>query len=302
VPIKSTASISGVDVISAFGPINRPEVRLLVVDPEESFRKKLADLLEDKGYLVEQVAGGKTALKKLSSTPFDGFVLNLEVPDLDGVSCMQEAHAIQPAMNILVVTTAPDLRSAIASIKAGVIDYLIKPVNPKTVVELMSCAFEKQQFGEPALSQLVNGSSTTARLINDRSLAPAAPPRADARGNAHIMLVPPLRLDHNKRLVTLLGSPERSVRLTRGETIVLASLMAYPDLPVSCQYLVRVAWQYELDAEEAGELIRPYIFRLRRKLEANPKDPQFILTMRGQGYMFASSRGGAMNSVDDYSI
>jgi DNA-binding response OmpR family regulator len=271
---------------------------LLVVDSEESFRKKLADLLEDKGYLVEQVAGGKTALNKLSSTPFDGLILNLEVPDLDGVSCMQEAHAIQPAMNILVVTAVPDLRSAIASIKAGVIDYLIKPVNPKTVVELMSCAFEKQQFGEPALSQLVNGSSATARLINDRNLAPASPPRVDAKGNAHIMLVPPLRLDHNKRLVTLLGSPERSVRLTRGETIVLASLMAYPDLPVSCQYLVRVAWQYELDAEEAGELIRPYIFRLRRKLEANPKDPQFILTMRGQGYMFASSRGGLVDSLN----
>ncbi len=301
-PIDPPATIPGVNVISSLGPTSQAEVRLLVVDPEEPFRKKLADLLEDKGYLVEQAAGGRTALNKLSTIPFDGLILNFEVPDLDGVSCMQEAHAIQPAMNILVVTAAPDLRSAIASIKAGVIDYLIKPVNPKTVVELMSCAFEKKHFGEPALSQLVNGSSTTARLVNDRSLPPVTHPRMEARGGSPIMLVPPLRLDHNKRLVTLLGSPERTVRLTRGETIVLTGLMSYPDLPVSCQYLVRVAWQYELDAEEAGELIRPYIFRLRRKLEANPKDPQFILTMRGQGYMFASSRGGMVDSSENHSI
>lgn len=302
VPIFSTATFFGVNVISSLGPTSQAEVRLLVVDPEEPFRRKLAGLLEEKGYLVEQVAGGRTALNKLSSIPFDGLILNFEVPDLDGVSCMQEAHAIQPAMNILVVTAAPDLRSAIASIKAGVIDYLIKPVNPKTVVELLSCAFEKKLFGEPALSQLVNGSSATARLINDRALPPAANSRMEARGGSPIMLVPPMRLDHNKRLVTLLGSPERTVRLTRGETIVLTSLMSYPDLPVSCQHLVRVAWQYELDAEEAGELIRPYIFRLRRKLETNPKDPQFILTMRGQGYMFASSRSGTVDVPANHSI
>lgn len=299
---SQTADKSGIHMDSSISSANRTEVRLLVVDKDEAFRTKLADMLEIDGYVVEQVFGGKAALNRLSSTPFDGLILDLEVPDLDGVSCMQEAHAIQPGLIILVITASPDLRSAIASIKAGVIDYIIKPVDPKAVVELVSCTFEKQRFGDPALSRLIKSASGSAHTGSDRSMPAVTQPRSDGRNNTQIILVPPLRLDHIKRYVTLLDSPNRIIRLTRGETIVLASLMAYPDTPVSCQYLVRSAWQYELDADEAGELIRPYIFRLRRKLEPHPKDPQFILTMRGQGYMFSSSRGGAVESTNNHSI
>jgi DNA-binding response OmpR family regulator len=214
------------------------------------------------------------------------------MPDLDGVSCMQEAHAVQPGLVILVITATPNLRSAIASIKAGVADYLVKPVEIDSVAGLISCVLEKRDNRESNPSRLAKDFSLAPRSTNEPGQSPAATPRTEARNGSQIMLVPPLRLDSTKRLVTLLEGHNRSVRLTRGGTIVLASLMAYPDLPVSCQYLVRTAWQYELDADEAGELIRPYIFRLRRKLEPNPKDPRFILTMRGQGYMFASSRGG----------
>jgi DNA-binding response OmpR family regulator len=281
---------SGIHVSHLVDEDWRAEIRLLVVDSEPTFRAELARLLEAAGFLVEQAASGRGALTRLTMTPFDGLILDLDVPDLDGVACMQEAHAIQPGLVMLVVTASPTLRSAIASIKTGVADYLVKPVETESVAGLIACVLEKRDNRESAHSR-VKDFSLAPRSTNDLGQFSAAP-RSDSRNGAQIMLVPPLRLDSTKRLVTLLENPNRSVRLTRGETIVLASLMAYPDLPVSCQYLVRTAWQYELDADEAGELIRPYIFRLRRKLESNPKDPRFILTMRGQGYMFASSRGG----------
>lgn len=270
----------------------RAEIRLLVVDNEPTFRVELAQQLEAAGFSVEQAASGRAALARLTTTAFNGLILDLDVPDLDGVACMQEAHAIQPGLVMLVVTASPNLRSAIASIKAGVDDYLVKPVEMGSIVGLISCVFEKQDNWETHQNRLAKDLSLVTRSTNDPGQFPGASLRPDSRNGAQIMLVPPLRLDSTKRLVTLLEGPNRSVRLTRGETIVLASLMTYPDLPVSCQYLVRTAWQYELDADEAGELIRPYIFRLRRKLEPNPKTPRFILTMRGQGYMFASNRGG----------
>jgi two-component system phosphate regulon response regulator OmpR len=282
---------SGIHVSHLVDEDWRAEIRLLVVDSEPTFRAELTQLLEAAGFLVEQAASGRGALTRLTTTPFDGLILDLDVPDLDGVACMQEAHAIQPGLVMLVVTASPTLRSAIASIKTGVADYLVKPVETESVAGLIACVLEKRDNREIANGR-ARDFSLAPRSANDPGQLSAVAPRTDSRNGSQIMLVPPLRLDSTKRLVTLLENPNRSVRLTRGETIVLASLMAYPDLPVSCQYLVRAAWQYELDADEAGELIRPYIFRLRRKLEANPKDPRFILTMRGQGYMFASSRGG----------
>jgi two-component system alkaline phosphatase synthesis response regulator PhoP len=297
-----SATSSGIQTVPLVGLHQRAEIRLLVVDNEPAFRAELARLLEAVGFSVEQAGSGRATLARLATTPFDGLVLDLDVPDLDGVACMQEAHAIQPGLVILVVTASPNLRSAIASIKVGVADYLVKPLDAESVASLVSCVLERHGIRENHHHRPAKDASSAPRSANDQAQLSAGAPRAETRNGAQVMLVPPLRLDHTKRLVTLLEGPGRAVRLTRGETIVLASLMAYPDLPVSCQYLVRAAWQYELDADEAGELIRPYIFRLRRKLEPNPKDPQFILTMRGQGYMFASSRGRLLEPSDVRSI
>jgi DNA-binding response OmpR family regulator len=64
--------------------------------------------------------------------------------------------------------------------------------------------------------------------------------------------------------------------------------MRVPDRPQRAEQIVRVAWKHSLHPVEAGELVRPYIFRLRRKLEEHPEEPKMILTLRGRGYLFAS--------------
>jgi DNA-binding response OmpR family regulator len=283
-------------------PDQRTELRLLVVDTEPTFRSGLAHCLQAAGYYVEQAAGGKAALARLTDTPFDGLIFDLDVPDLDGVACMQEAHAMQPGLMIIVVTSSPTLRSAISAIKSGVVDYLVKPLDVNSIVELVSCVFDRSNVQDNQLIRLVRDVLKTNNASADKGPVQGMTPRNESRNGSQITMVHPLRLDHSKRVVTLLEGPSRTIRLTRGETIVLASLMSSPDQPVSCQHLVRAAWQYDLDPDEAGELIRPYIFRLRRKLEDDPKDPQYILTMRGQGYMFASSRWTLLKSSTVHSI
>ncbi len=77
--------------------------------------------------------------------------------------------------------------------------------------------------------------------------------------------------------------------------------MSHPGQVLSCQEIAHSAWRYNLDPRESGDLIRPYISRLRGKLEANPKEPQYIHTVHGQGYLFASSRRNISDAAK-YSI
>ena len=81
------------------------------------------------------------------------------------------------------------------------------------------------------------------------------------------------------------GDPPRSVQLTVGEVAVLAVLMSYHDQVVPYRELVRLAWDYLMSEREAQAMIRPYIFRLRQKLEANPQRPCLVRNVRGSGYL-----------------
>jgi DNA-binding response OmpR family regulator len=84
------------------------------------------------------------------------------------------------------------------------------------------------------------------------------------------------------------NAPETEIELTRGEAAVLANLISNPGLVRSCQQLVQAIWGYEVDRNEAESLIRPYISRLRGKLDDTSKKPRLIQTVRGAGYRFVS--------------
>ena len=96
----------------------------------------------------------------------------------------------------------------------------------------------------------------------------------------------PVVLDSEKRLAVIGGTPSRSAELTENETSIVAYLMVRADEVISSRELARAALGYDVTDHEARNIIRPHIFRLRRKLEANPKEPRLIRTVRGRGYLF----------------
>jgi DNA-binding response OmpR family regulator len=94
--------------------------------------------------------------------------------------------------------------------------------------------------------------------------------------------------DRDKRQVTILDSRRSPEDLTEGEEAVLAVLMTRADAVLSCEDIAKAALDYEeLDHWEAENVVRPYVFRLRRKIEDNPSDPKRICTVRGRGYFFS---------------
>ena len=109
-------------------PSTHPEARILVVDDEDRVREGLCWSLRVSGYTVDEALSGAQALALLGRGAFDLMLLDMNMPAMDGVEVMERARRVQPDLAIIVLTGHATLDSAIAAVKWGAGDYLLKPV------------------------------------------------------------------------------------------------------------------------------------------------------------------------------
>jgi DNA-binding response OmpR family regulator len=267
-------------------PPSNTITRLLVVDDEPHIRSPLTRALTFRGYLVEEVASGQEALVLLEQTRYDLMILDLLMPDVSGVEVMQQARRIQPHLMIIILTGHATLESAITAVKTEAVDYLLKPASTHDIIKAITQALHKRadSLRREELIQLMSESLDILR--QPASVPPTSRP-SDMKLHRFVTAYP-LRLDRQNRAVTSLVEPVRTIELTKGETIVLADLMTHSGQVRSCQQVVRAGWGYDEDKKGAESVVRPYISRLRGKLEVNPKKPRLILTVRRRGYLFVT--------------
>jgi DNA-binding response OmpR family regulator len=268
--------------------VNPPLPYVLILQDEPSGRSELSTSLVNAGYQVEVTAVPSQALAWLTDGVFDVMVLDLDTDNLDSVAFMQAVSRLQPELQIVVLTARPTLLTAIAAIRTGATDYLVKPIELSIVVDSVRNSLESLAALKSQLTRLIR---QAGKINSDPDEAFAA--GENGAGAIAVIIVPPLRLDFNHRRVSLVDDAAQTIDLSRGETSVLACLMSNPNQPLTTSQLARLAWRYELDTNESAELIRPYIHRLRRKLEQNPVEPSLIITVRGSGYLYASDRSSA---------
>ncbi len=263
---------------------------LMIVDDEPQIRSALARGLGLMGYLVKEAGSGREALTLLKRVPCDAMVLDMFMPGMDGVEVMQRARQMYPDLAIIVLTGRPAIESAIAAVKSDVADYLLKPASVHDIADAVTRALQKRQErvqGQQQLQELVQGLNQALNTMRQVAVPPPGLLPVAPASREPVLHVPPLTLDRRQRMVIIEGDPPRSIQLTVGEVAVLAVLMSYPDLVVPYRELVRLAWDYPMNEHEAQAMIRPYIFRLRQKLEANPKRPCLVRNVRGSGYLLA---------------
>lgn len=106
-----------------------PGSRILVVDDKQSFRFMIQGYLEDAGYLTTSVAGGTAALEKLKNTRFDLVLSDMIMPEMDGVTLLRRVHSLHPQLPFVLVTAHGSIDNAVAAMKEGAGDYLLKPLN-----------------------------------------------------------------------------------------------------------------------------------------------------------------------------
>jgi DNA-binding response OmpR family regulator len=255
------------------------DAHILVVDDEWAMRRTLADLFESKGHRVVEAASGPEALEHIGRQHFDLVILDLKMPEMNGTEVLREARSLTPDTVFIILTAYGTLESAIAAVRHGAFDYLLKPSPIEEIARVVEAGLTERQrrmsHRDPVvlLEQALSALKTAARV-------PETPPAAERFLDAADITVDMLR-----QLVVVHGQP---LDLTPTEFDILVYLMRHQDRVVSCRELVAHLRGYDLDERDARILVRSHIRRLRHKVEHDPARPCLIRTVRGKGYVIST--------------
>lgn len=227
-----------------------PETHLLVVDDDERIRTLLRRFLARNGFFVTTAKDAAHARRLLSGLEFDLIVLDVMMPGEDGFSLTRDIRK-RSQTPILLLTAKGGTDDRITGLESGADDYLAKPFEPRELLLRIAAILRRV-------------------------------PTVEARGPKYLSLGP-LRYDAAKGE---LWQGESPIRLTGSEQTLMRRLAETPGEAVDRPTLIEVLGR---DPDEGGEnserAIDVQITRLRRKLEADPKEPRYLQTVRGAGYM-----------------
>ncbi|HEX5688827.1 MAG TPA: response regulator, partial [Roseiflexaceae bacterium] len=122
----------------------RQPAKILVVDDERSVRMMLETALRAQGYRVQSVASGHEAREQLKSEEFDLLLLDLQLGDTDGIELLREAKKQWPATEVILLTAHGSINSAIAALRHGAFDYLLKPAQIQDIRERVERGLEQR--------------------------------------------------------------------------------------------------------------------------------------------------------------
>lgn len=227
------------------------DAHLLIVDDDERIRTLLQKFLMRHGFLVTAARDAAHARRILSGLDFDLIVLDVMMPGEDGLALTK---ALRETMQtpILLLTAKAETGNRIEGLEAGADDYLAKPFEPK---------------------ELLLRINAILRRMPDTSAEDAAP---------KVLSLGPIRYDMERGEM---WQGDDLVRLTATEVQLMKIFSALPGEPLSRAKLVEELGRDRGQAQERAVDVQ--ITRLRRKIEDNPKQPRYLQTVRGAGYMLA---------------
>ena len=127
----------------------RREFRILVVDDELIVRDSLRDWLAEDGFDVDTAESGPDALEKMSKQPYHLMLLDIKMPEMDGVEVLTRSKEMRPELPVVMMTAYATVETAVEAMKIGALDYLMKPFDPDTLVPLVVKLYENlEQAGE----------------------------------------------------------------------------------------------------------------------------------------------------------
>jgi DNA-binding response OmpR family regulator len=263
--------------------------KILVADDEDNARSALVRGLQLMGYSAEGVRDGKQVLDALQQEHYDIMVLDLRMPEMDGVQVMNYLRTHNLDIAVIVLTAYGTIDSAIAAVKAGAVDYLLKPQHISDIEEAIQKAL-KHRSSQHQHRQLVGILEEALQVLNGvpqrGEIATAIPSINKEKKNTQ-------RFAYNPVLRRLQIYQEEAgtyqlIELTVSQAAILNYFMEHENKVITNRDLVHSALGYhDMSEKEAENIIRPHILRLRRKIESDPENPRLICTIRGAGYTFS---------------
>jgi DNA-binding response OmpR family regulator len=225
--------------------------RILLVDDEQPIQTLLSFPLQRDGYEVVQASDGPDALARFSEQPFDLVVLDLMLPRIDGLEVCKRLRANGSTVPIIMLTAKSEEIDKVLGLELGADDYITKPFSMREFRSRVKAALRRAGMAAPE---------------NDEEQP------IEVRG---------LRIDTTKRAVVRDGE---TVPTTFVEFEILTALARSPGRVFTRDMLLARVWGDS--AYRDPRTIDVHIRHLREKIEADPKEPEYLFTVRGVGYRF----------------
>ncbi|MET3682621.1 two-component system alkaline phosphatase synthesis response regulator PhoP [Alkalibacillus flavidus] len=226
--------------------------KLLIVDDELSITTLIDHHATEEGFQTTVVHDGQAALDSLKHNTFDLVVLDLMLPEVDGVQVCQKMRAEQYQTPVIMLTAKGEEEDKIAGLNVGADDYMTKPFSPKELMARIHAVLRRFTSSQPS-------SDDTIKLHD-------------------------VTIDEDYYQVYKQGEP---VSFTQKEFELLLYLAKQPGKPVSRDVLLKDIWDFDYMGDT--RMVDVHISHLRDKLEDNPKKPTLIKTVRGVGYKIEGS-------------
>jgi DNA-binding response OmpR family regulator len=223
--------------------------RILVVEDDERIRLSMRLALEDEGYVVDDVASGEDALARFAEGPAELVLVDLMLPGIDGFETCRALRR-HSTVPVIMVTARSDTHDVVAGLEAGADDYVTKPFVAKELAARIRALLRRSRPTDDGPAVLSFG---------DVDLEPEA---------------------------GVVRRDGAEIHCTRTEFRLLCELASNPGKVLSREQLLERVWGYDYFGD--GRLVDVHIRRLRTKVENDPANPRFILTVRGMGYKLAS--------------
>jgi len=230
--------------------------KLLIVEDDENIAELLQLHLREEGYEIVHAADGSQGLELLKQGGWDALILDLMLPGVDGLEICRHARTMTRYTPIVMISARSSETHRVLGLELGADDYLAKPFSMLELVARVKALFRRQEAMSQNLMQDA-GTLTFDRLIID-----------------------PLARD-----VRLRNQP---IELTPREFDLLWFFAKHPGKVFSRLNLLNQVWGYQHEGYE--HTVNTHINRLRIKIEDNPAEPEFILTVWGKGYKFIAPR------------
>ncbi len=226
------------------------QARILVIEDDPSICELITFHLEKEGYHVETAASGRTALTLFESSQPDLILLDLMLPEIDGLEVCRRIRKVSD-VPIIMVTAKGQEDDRVRGLRVGADDYVTKPFSPRELVARIEAVLRRTRHDDEE-TQLWAGD---------------------------------LHLDRRRRR---LRKGNEEIELTPKEFDLLALLMAHRGEPISRERLLEKVWGYEYMG--GTRTLDVHIRRLRQKIGDDPFNPRYIETVHGVGYRIKESR------------
>jgi len=221
--------------------------KLLIVEDESAILKGLCDVFVFNGYDVDTAQNGRDGLNKSLTGNYHLIILDIMLPEVDGLTICNEIRKKDRAQPIIMLTAKGDEEDIIKGLKLGADDYVPKPFS---VRELL------------------------ARVESVLRRSPKVMHESKEINWGHLKIDP-------QNLILNLNNEE--IELTRREVDILSYLIQFHQRPVSRQELLKEVWGYT-NTNMDTRTVDIHMAKLRKKIEENPQEPKVIVTVRGEGY------------------